>query len=231
MNEQEIEIDLKQLLDALLARLWMIVAVTLMLGAFAFFYSKFAVTPMYEAKSTIYVNSSQNVISNNIETNEISASSMMATVFVEMLKSNAIIEEVKEVSGVPYELDTLKSMISAAAVDETPLMKISVVSPNPKEAVLISNALLEVAPGKMTNIVDGGSIKIIDRPLEPTAPSSPNILKNTILGLMLGFLLSAGIVILMELLDTRIKDEEQLRNLFEDLPVLATIPEIEVPEE
>ncbi len=231
MNEQEIEIDLKQLLDALLARAWMIAAVTLMLGAFAFFYSKFAITPLYEARSTIYVNSSQNIISNNIETNEISASSMMASVFVEMLKSNAIIDEVKEVSGVSYDLDTLRSMISATAVDETPLMKISVVSPNPKEAVLISNALLEVAPGKMTSIVDGGSVKIIDRPLEPASPSSPNILKNTFLGLVLGFILSAVLVILMELLDTRINDEEQLRSMFEDLPVLATIPEIIVSEE
>ncbi|MBQ8941519.1 MAG: hypothetical protein IJ062_06730 [Firmicutes bacterium] len=231
MNEQEIEIDFKQLFDALLSRAWMIAAVTLMLGAFAFFYSKFAITPLYEAKSTIYVNSSQNVISNNIETNEISASSMMASVFVEMLKSNAIIDEVKEVSGVSYELDTLRSMISATAVDDTPLMRITVVSPNPKEAVLISNALLDVAPGKMTNIVDGGSVKIIDRPLEPAYPSSPNILNNTLLGLVLGFILSAGIVILMELLDSRIRDEEQIRNMFEDLPVLATIPEIIVSEE
>ena len=231
MNEQEIEIDFKQLFDALLSRAWMIAAVTLMLGAFAFFYSKFAITPLYEAKSTIYVNSSQNVISNNIETNEISASSMMASVFVEMLKSNAIIDEVKEVSGVSYELDTLRSMISATAVDDTPLMRITVVSPNPKEAVLISNALLDVAPGKMTNIVDGGSVKIIDRPLEPAYPSSPNILKNTFLGLVLGFILSAGIVIFMELLDSRIRDEEQIRNMFEDLPVLATIPEIIVSEE
>ena len=231
MNEQEIEIDFKQLFDALLSRAWMIAAVTLMLCAFAFFYSKFAITPLYEAKSTIYVNSSQNVISNNIETNEISASSMMASVFVEMLKSNAIIDEVKEVSGVSYELDTLRSMISATAVDDTPLMRITVVSPNPKEAVLISNALLDVAPGKMTNIVDGGSVKIIDRPLEPAYPSSPNILNNTLLGLVLGFILSAGIVILMELLDSRIRDEEQIRNMFEDLPVLATIPEIIVSEE
>ena len=231
MNEQEIEIDFKQLFDALLSRAWMIAAVTLMLGAFAFFYSKFAITPLYEAKSTIYVNSSQNVISNNIETNEISASSMMASVFVEMLKSNAIIDEVKELSGVSFELDTLISMISATAVDDTPLMRITVVSPNPKEAVLISNALLDVAPGKMTNIVDGGSVKIIDRPLEPAYPSSPNILNNTLLGLVLGFILSAGIVILMELLDSRIRDEEQIRNMFEDLPVLATIPEIIVSEE
>ena len=66
MNEQEIEIDFKQLFDALLSRAWMIAAVTLMLGAFAFFYSKFAITPLYEAKSTIYVNSSQNVITETV---------------------------------------------------------------------------------------------------------------------------------------------------------------------
>ena len=95
MEEQEIEIDLKQLVDALLSRLWLIAAVTAMFGIFTFFYSKFAVTPLYRADSTVYVNSSQNIVSNNIETNEISASSMMASVFVEMLGSNAIIEEVK----------------------------------------------------------------------------------------------------------------------------------------
>ncbi len=230
MEEHEIEIDLKQLVDALLSRIWLIIIITVMFGVFAFFYSKFAITPLYSADSTIYVNSSQNVISNNIETNEISASSMMASVFVEMLKSNAIIEEVKEKSGVDYDLTVLRNMISATAVEETPLMRITVVSPNPKEAVLISNVLLEVAPDKMTNIVDGGSVKIIDRPLEPEFPSSPNILKNTFLGLVLGFILSASIVVLMELLDSRVRDEDQLRNMF-DLPVLAVIPEIEVPED
>ncbi len=230
MEEQEIEIDLKQLLDALLSRIWLIVIVTAMFGVFAYFYSILAITPLYRADSTIYVNSSQNIISNNIETNEISASSMMATVFAEMLKSNAIIEEVRDKAGVSYELDTLRSMISASPVEETPLMRITVMSPNPKEAVLISNVLLEVAPDKMTNIVDGGSVKIVDRPLEPTAPSSPNILKNTFLGLVLGFVLVAGIVVLMELLDTRVKDEEQLREMF-DLPVLAVIPEIETIQE
>ncbi|MBQ9518695.1 MAG: hypothetical protein IJR59_02235 [Firmicutes bacterium] len=230
MEEQEIEIDLKQLVDALVSRLWLIAAVTVMFGVFTFFYSKFAVTPLYRADSTIYVNSSQNIVSNNIETNEISASSMMASVFVEILGSNAIIEEVKIKAGVDYDLDTLRSMISAKAVEETPLMHISVVSPNPKEAVLISNVLLEVAPDKMTGIVDGGSVKIIDRPIEPTSPASPNVLKNTLLGLILGFILSSGIVILMELLDNRIRDEEQLRSLL-DLPVLAVIPEIDVPQE
>ena len=74
MEEQEIEIDLKQLLDALLSRIWLIVIVTAMFGVFAYFYSILAITPVYRADSTIYVNSSQNIISNNIETNEISAS-------------------------------------------------------------------------------------------------------------------------------------------------------------
>ena len=230
MDEQELEINFKQLFDALFSRIWLIASITVMFGVFAFFYSKFAVTPLYKVDSTIYVNSSQNIVSNNIETNEISASSMMASVFVEMLKSNAIIDEVKVKSGVPYDLDTLRNMITATAVEETPLMRISVVSPNPKEAVLISNVLLEVAPDKMTNIVDGGSVKIIDRPLEPTEPSSPNVLKNTFSGLILGFILSAGIVILMELLDTRVRDEDQLRSMF-DLPILAVIPEIEPTEE
>lgn len=229
-KEREIEIDLRQIFGALLARIWMIIAVTVMIGAFAFVYSKFAMTPMYTAQSTMYVNSQKTVMSDNINLNEISASTMMADVFVELLRSKTIINEVIDQTKLDYTAEQLASMISAASVQETPIMVISVTTPNPKESVVIANALLDIAPEKMIDFMDGGSVKIVDRPEEPKRPSTPNVLKNTILGMMFGFILSAGLVILMELMDSRIKDEEQIRTLF-DLPVLGIIPEITIDEE
>ena len=154
----------------------------------------------------------------------------MATVFAEMLKSNLIMNEVIKKTELAYNAEQLASMVSASAVDDTPVMKITVVSPYPKEAVVIANAILEVAPEKIPDLMDGGSVKIIDTPVEPQSPSSPNVAKNTIIGLLIGFILSAGLVVLMELLDSRIKDEEQLRSML-DLPVLGVIPEITVTEE
>ena len=230
MEEKEIEIDLKKLLDALLSRLWVIVAVTVMVGVFAFLFSKFAMTPLYAAKSTVYINSNATFVSKDISSSEITASSQMATVFAEMLKSNLIMNEVIKKTELAYNAEQLASMVSASAVDDTPVMKITVVSPYPKEAVVIANAILEVAPEKIPDLMDGGSVKIIDTPVEPQSPSSPNVAKNTIIGLLIGFILSAGLVVLMELLDSRIKDEEQLRSML-DLPVLGVIPEITVTEE
>lgn len=229
-NEREMEIDLKQLFIAMLERAKMIISITLMFGIFAFFYSKFAIVPIYVTNATMYVNSNKNVISENIGISEMNTSNMLANVYVEMIKSNSIMKEVIEQTGLDYTLEQINSMISAAAVNETPIMRISVRSPYPKEAVVIANAVLDIAPAKITDFMDGGSVKVIDRPEEPKFPSTPNIPKNTILGLILGFVLSAGLVVLMELMDTRIKSTEQLQELY-DLPVLGVIPEIIVNEE
>ncbi len=230
MEEKEIEIDILQLLNAILSRIGMITAVTVMCGAFAFAFSKFAMTPMYTANTTMYVNSQTTVMSESININEINASTMMADVFVELLCSKTIMNEVIKQTKLDYTTEELASMITANSVQETPIMIVSVTTPNPKESVVIANAILDIAPEKMIDFMDGGSVRIVDRPDEPTVPSSPNIPKNTIIGLLLGFMLSAGIVILIEMLDSRIKDEEQIRNLF-DLPVLGSIPKISVDDE
>lgn len=230
MEEKEIEIDLKQLFDALLARIWVIVAVMVLAGVFALVCSKYAIKPLYTSSAKIYVNSSKNVLSDDINQSQLNSSALMATVYVQMLKSNDILDDVIELSEVQYPKEKLKKMIDAKAVEDTPILEIKVTAPDPVEAANIAGAIVQVAPDRMIEIMEGGSVKIIDVPEVPLKPSSPNVLKNTLLGLILGFLASSGIVILLELMDSRIRDEEQLRNMFE-LPVLGVIPEIVVSEE
>ena len=60
----------------------------------------------------------------------------------------------------------------------------------------------------------------------PYAPISPDNTKNTILGLALGLIASCVISILLELIDTTIKADDDLQQIY-GLPVFAEIPDFE----
>ena len=73
-------------------------------------------------------------------------------------------------------------------------------------------------------IIGEVQIEKIDSPVLATAPSSPNMLKNCILGALIGFVVSCGIVILIEMLDNTVKDgAETARQL--DILLLCEIPD------
>ena len=96
---------------------------------------------------------------------------------------------------------------------------------NPQEAEKIANAIADVLPNKIAAIVEGSSARIVDYAVVPSQKSSPNITKLTAMGLLAGFVLSAAVIIVLELMDETIHDEDYLAQNF-DLPVLAAIPDM-----
>ena len=58
------------------------------------------------------------------------------------------------------------------------------------------------------------------------SPYEPNNLKNTLLGLLVGLVTSCVIAILLELIDTTIKADDDIQEIY-GLPVFAEIPDFE----
>ena len=77
--------------------------------------------------------------------------------------------------------------------------------------------------GASRKIVEGSSVKIVDYAIVPSHKSSPSISRYTLLGLLLGAVVSCGVIVLMELFDEQIRDEDYVRQTF-DLPLLAAVP-------
>ena len=77
---------------------------------------------------------------------------------------------------------------------------------------------LEIASSLQT-----GGAEIVRRAAVPTEPAVPRPLLTAVLGLVLGLVMAIGIAVLRELLDRRLKSEEDAQATF-GLPILATIP-------
>ena len=74
-------------------------------------------------------------------------------------------------------------------------------------------------------VVEAGSVKLLDdAKVNPTAVS-PNLYQNTLIGALLGIVLGACIILLLEFVDTRIKDSDSILSRYEE-PLLGEIPSL-----
>ena len=224
-QQQVVEIDLLKLISAYLRRWWLIVLCGVLVAAGAWVYSAKFITPMYRAGVTIYVNNrSSGERVESITSGNLSVSQQLVTTYVNIIKSDTVLEKVISASGLNCTAGQLRAMMSTEQLSKTEMFKVYIQHPDPAQAAYIANAIAEEAPEAIEEFVEGSSTKIIDRAKVPTSVYSPNIKKNTLIGAVIGVALALIYLTLYYLLDVRIKTEEDLTAIAED-PVLGQIPE------
>ena len=98
-----------------------------------------------------------------------------------------------------------------------------------KCAKLIANTIAKVLPHKVANIVDGASMRIVDYAVTPQTKSAPSVTKYVAIGALLGLVLAAAIIIIIDFLDDTVHNAEILRQDYPNIPILASIPDLDVP--
>lgn len=225
-DSELVVVDLKRLWWAICKKLPLIIAVSILCGALSLAGTIFLMTPKYQSSALFYVNNNNFSLGDtevSISSGDISASKSLVKSYIVILNSRESLLDVIDYSGVNRTYGQLKEMISAAAVDSTEIFRVTVTSPDPVEAEQIANAIAHVLPKRIAGVIEGTSAKVVDHAIVPSAPSSPNRAQNTILGLIVGLILSAGIVALVELFDVTIKTEEDISQCCA-YPVLAAVP-------
>ena len=230
MNRNEETIDLLQLAAALWKKAWVIALTAAVFGIAALLYTVMFIKPLYKAEALMYVNSSNISVGNtklSISQAELNAAQTLVDTYSVIMNTRTTMEDVIQQSGVPYPYEEMmeKKMVSAAAVNGTEVFAIEVTSTSPKEAELLANTIARILPEKIASIVEGSSARIVDYAVEPAKKDSPSISKNTLLGVLLGIVLSSGGIVVLELLDEQIHDSDYLIQTY-DIPVLAVIPDL-----
>ena len=210
--------------------LWLVpvlfAGIYLVLALLAFGYTAQFVTPLYRANVTIYVNNiNANETIEYISASNLATAQQLVNTYVNMIRSNTVLEKVADSAGLNYTPAQIRSMMTASQKGETELFDVFISHPDPEMAARIANAIAEVAPGEIAEFVEGSSTKIIDHATPATAPYSPNTSRNTTYGMAAGAILAACFIILQTLLDVRVKSEEDLTRI-SDAPVLGIIPDL-----
>ncbi len=226
-NKENMELDLQKLVMTYLRRWWIIVLCTLVTGLGALYYTSHHITPLYMAGVTIYVNNApagQQV--NYISSTNLATAQKLVSTYIEIIQSDTVLEKVAQEAGGGVSAGYIRHFMAAQQRGETELFDVYISHSDPRYAAHLANAVAEVAPGEIERFVEGSSAKIIDYAKVPTAPSSPSVSRNVILGALVGFVLALAYITVRFLMDVRIRGEEELAAMF-SVPVLGQIPAFE----
>ena len=226
-ENDEIEIDLLHLVKVLWKKAWIIILCSILLGAITFTYAFCIATPQYESKAMMYVNNSSisfGGTSLSISSGELSAAKSLLQIYIIILESRTTLETVIDIADLEYTYEELEKMVEATSVNGSEVFQIVATSEDPAEAELIVDTIVDVLPNRIAEIVDGSNVRLVDSAILPTERSSPSYSKYAMIGLLLGFVCSCGVIVVIDLLDTTIRDDDYLFQRY-NIPVLAVVPD------
>lgn len=219
------EIKLMDLVDMLMRRWWIMFISMVLVAVIAFVFTEVFITPQYSSEGALYVNATKEQIDQSVTTNTITASQKLVTTYAEILKRRTFLEGVASDINDEYSIKQLQNMITVKAVNETEIMEISVLTSDPDDSYLIAHSVLMRAPDELMRVVEAGSVKLLDDAQKNPVAVSPNLQQNTLIGALIGIILGALIIFLLEFVDTRIKNSEDIVAKYDE-PLLGEIPSL-----
>lgn len=219
-------IDLMQIAKTLWKNIWVIVLSGILAAAVGFSISAFFITPTYSSSVMLYVNNSSISLGNtSLNLSDLTAAQSLVKTYMEILNTRTTLEKIIEKTGVDYTYKDLSEMINASAANNTEIMRVTVTSDDPYEAARIANSIAEILPQRITEIIDGASMEVVDSAVPNLDKVSPSITKYTAIGLILGVIVACAALAVISILDDTIHDEDYLIQAY-DLPILAKIPDL-----
>lgn len=228
MNNQEnqaVEIDVFAMLKTLWKRKFSIVLVALVFAIAAFGYSAFLAKKEYQSTSRIYVVSRQNQDNNALTNSDLQAGSYLVKDYREIILSQNVLSQAIEELKLDMTPAELSKKISVSVPTDTRILSITAKDGNPKEAARIANGLRNVAAEKIIAVTKVSDVTTLDEAEVPQSPSSPNIRRNVLLGFIAGAGLMVVLMVVVEVLDDRVKRPEDIEELM-GLTLLGIVPDI-----
>lgn len=219
-KQEEMEIDLLEIARLLWRKAWIIILCLVAGAGIAGGYTKFLVTPQYTASSMIYVLGESTSITSIAD---VQVGTELTGDFTTLAKSRPALEGVIDELDLDMNYEELSQIVTIENLTDTHILKISATDPDPEMAKEISNAMAQSTAETIASVMATEKPSIAEKAITPKAPSSPNFLKNLMMGGLLGAILAIAVIVVRFLMDDTIKTEEDVKKYL-GLNTLASLP-------
>ena len=227
-DNEELTIDLAELFSVLWSKIYLIILVGLIAALAAFAGTKIFITPEYTSSTSMYM-LTRSQSGGTITSSDLQTGTQLTQDYMEMVKSRSVLEQVISVLNLDMSTQELSSSVTTENKTNTRILTISVSNEDPELVQEIANTLRETVSVKIREIMEIDAVNTIEEANLPSAPSSPNVMRNTMLGGILGVLITAGILVIIFLFDDTIKTPDDGEHYL-GLNVLTSIPGTEGEE-
>lgn len=216
------EINLKELFDYFIDKIKYIIIATLVCCLIGGIYTKFLTVPMYKSSTTVILGSNQE--GTGITQSDISINNNLVSTYAEIIKSRRVLEQVQKELNESYTYKELASEISVSSINNTQIIKITVADNNALNAKIIANLVAKVFTVEVPELYNLDNVHILDVAIEEDEPYNINVAKSSIIGGVLGLVLSSGIFFVIYYFDRTAKSVEQVEEVLQ-MPILGSVEE------
>jgi len=228
LEKGHVELDLLTIWFLIRKNIIMIIILTVIFGVGAFFISQYLMNPQYEAAVTIAVNT-RDEAATIIASDQINAARQLVNTYAVVLTNDTLLDEIIVQLRLNDTIKSLKSRISAEAVNQTQVMRITMRDRNPNTAKDVLDIIMSRAEELLITTVKAGSVEIVSPPRINYDPVSPRIGLNTAIGAGIGLFVALAIVFLRKALrNTFVSEEDVVDQL--GLPIIGVIPSLNIQE-
>ncbi len=221
-DKDEFEIDLIELLYYFRSKLVTILAIFFASALIAGLITHYFITPKYQATSMLYMVSASS--DSVVDLTDLNLGTSLSADYEKLLHIRPIFEEIIEEEKLSYTYDELLSMVTISTIENTRILTVTVTSTDPAEAQSIANDLAEKAVTYLPKLMETSAPNIAEYAIYPEGKSSPSLPKNTMLGALIGLVLTLGVLTVMFVMDDTLQSAEDVEKVFGIMP-MTVIPE------
>lgn len=217
------EIDLKELLIFVKDKIGLLITITAGVCILGCIYGLFIQTPMYESYTTVILSSNES--SSAINQADVNLNRVLVDTYAEIVRSRRVLTQVIDELDLDLSYEDLYNKITVSAVNDTEIIKIAVNDKDGIKAKNIANVTAEYFTEEIVVLYNMNNVDILDEAIESEKPYNINVVKQTIIYLMLGFIIAAGILFIIFYFDRSVKSIEQVEQKIK-LPILGGVQDI-----
>lgn len=220
-EDDEIEIDLKELFFEILNNWVMIVISTFLVAMIAFCISKFIMVPQYTSTSQLYVLTKSTSITS---LTDIQTSTNLTNDYKVVVTGRPVLEQVIDNLNLKDETyASLNGRVSVNNPTNSRILEITVTDPSPEMAKKIADEIADVGAAFISEKMDQDPPSVLQYGYVATSAVSPNTMMNTVLGAAIGAFLAIAIVIISYLMNDTIMTAEDIERKL-GMNVLGSLP-------
>lgn len=227
MNEMEEQvISISEIFEALKKRWILIVSITLVATLISGVLSFFVIKPTYETSTKVFIGKEETNLE-GYNTNDIQMYQKLLQTYAETIKTNEVVQAaINSTNNTDLTVKDVKECLTVTPITDTQILQIKYQSKSPEVAKEILESITNEFVILAKELVPNGNVRVIEAVQLPENPVAPNKKMNVAIAFLLGFMVSVGLVFLIEYLDNTFKSKEELEREL-DIPVVGIIPEVE----
>lgn len=214
------EINLKEVISYFKSKLiWILIAIVtiIVVGNIC---TLIARVPMYQSNTTIVLVSEKK---ENYSQSDVLLNQNLVTTYSQIIKSRKVLSKVISNLDLTATVSELSDNITVSSVENTEIIKITVNNEYAVDAANISDEVAKVFAEEIKEIYNLENVSIVDKAEVATKAYNMNYVKDNIIYILAGLILSCTVIFIMYYFDTTIKSSEVVEEKL-GLTVLGIVP-------